>query len=338
MISTNSRKETWRRFKAKFGREVNLHTISAIMKKWKAVGSIQNQHKGNSGRKKSARSQENQEKIMSLVVEDNKKSIRRLAFASDMKKSSVHNILRKDLHLKPYKPQTCQELKEGDESKRLEFCLKIREMIQNDEVCPGNIIFSDESHVYLKGSPNKQNNREWCVSRPADRTSVPLHSSKVTVWCGLSSAKVYGPFFFEDRETGAPLTVTKERYVDVLKEAFPEDDEDDQSSIFMQDGAPAHTSRMAMDWLQMRFPGRLISNKSDFVWPPRSPDLNPCDFFLWGYMKQDIHRAQPGSTEDVKQKIREFMAEISEDLLQRVNNQFMSRVGRCIAANGGLFE
>ena len=145
-------------------------------------------------------------------------------------------------------------------------------------------------------------------------------------------------FFFEDRETGAPLTVTKERYVDVLKEAFPEDDEDDQRSIYMQDGAPAHTSRMAMDWLQMRFPGRLISNKSDFVWPPRSPDLNPCDFFLWGYMKQEIHRAQPGSTEDVKQKIREFMAEISEDLLQRVNNQFMSRVGRCIAAKGAFLS
>ena len=103
MMSTNSRKETWRRFKAKFGREVNLHTISAIMKKWKAVGSIQNQHKGNSGRKKSAWSPE---KIMSLVVEDNKKSIRRLAFASHMKKSSVHNILWKDLHLKrPTRPR-----------------------------------------------------------------------------------------------------------------------------------------------------------------------------------------------------------------------------------------
>ena len=139
-------------------------------------------------------------------------------------------------------------------------------------------------------------------------------------------------------EDGAPLTVTKERYVDMLKEAFPEDDEDIQSSIFMQDGAPAHTSRMAMDWLQMKFPGRVISNKSDFVWPPRSPDLNSCDFFLWGYMKEEIHRAQPGSTEDVKQMIREFLASISEDLLQRVTNQFMSRVRRCIAAHGGVFE
>jgi hypothetical protein len=22
------------------------------------------------------------------------------------------------------------------------------------------------------------------------------------------------------------------------------------------------------------------------MWPPRSPDLTPCDFFLWGYVKE----------------------------------------------------
>ena len=95
----------------------------------------------------------------------------------------------------------------------------------------------------------------------------------------------------------------------------------------MQDGAPAHTSRMVMAWLKRKFPGRLISNKSDFVWPPRLPDLNPCDFFLWGYMKEEIHRVQPGSNGDRKHLIREFIAAISEDLLQRVIKQFTSRVG-----------
>ena len=84
----------------------------------------------------------------------------------------------------------------------------------------------------------------------------------------------------------------------------------------MQDGAPAHTSRMAMEWLENRFPGRLLSNKSEFIWPPRSPDLNPLDFFLWGYMKEEIHRAQPGSITEIKQLIENFMASITEDLLQ----------------------
>ena len=54
-------------------------------------------------------------------------------------------------------------------------------------------------------------------------------------------------------------------------------------------------------------------------------------------MKDEIHRDQSESTEHGNQMIREFLADIFENLLQRVNNQFMSRVERCIAANGGLF-
>ena len=58
------------------------------------------------------------------------------------------------------------------------------------------------------------------------------------------------------------------------------------------------------------------------MWPPRSLDLNPCNFFLWGYMKEEVHRAQPGSAAEVKQLIWEFLASTDEDLLQRVTSQF----------------
>ena len=51
-------------------------------------------------------------------------------------------------------------------------------------------------------------------------------------------------------------------------------------SYFMQDGALARSSRMAMNWLKERLPGKLISIKSDIIRPLRSPDLNPCDLFL----------------------------------------------------------
>ena len=27
-------------------------------------------------------------------------------------------------------------------------------------------------------------------------------------------------------------------------------------------------------------------------WPPRSPDLTPCDFFLWGYVKDNAYKRQ----------------------------------------------
>ena len=137
------------------------------------------------GRKKLARSSENQERIQSLIGFNNKMSVRRLAFATDIKKSSVHRILKKHLRLRAYKPRLSQKLKEGDDKKRLDFCQKIEELIQNDELDPSEIIFSDESHIYLKGSPNKQKNRKWGISRPENRTAVPLLSAKVPIWCGL---------------------------------------------------------------------------------------------------------------------------------------------------------
>ena len=338
MIQTKSVADTRRKFKTRFGFEINRKTISTTLKKWKQEGSVKDLHRGNSGRKKSARTDENKEKIQSLVSSDCQISIRKIAAASNMKRTSVHNILKKDLGLKSYKPQVSQELMEGDDVKRLAFCNKIEQMMQ-EGLNPGDIIFSDESHVYLKSSPNKQNTRSWGLSKPEKRTSVPLHSAKVTVWCGLNSTKVIGPFFFEDAVTGTALTITKERYTEMLIDIFPDDSNDVTSrTIFMQDGAPAHTSRMAMDWLETRFQGKLISNKSDFIWPPRSPDLNPLDFFLWGYMKQKIHEAHPGSLAEVKQLIEDFMASISQDLLQRVMNQFCSRIRKCIEARGGVFE
>jgi len=53
--------------------------------------------------------------------------------------------------------------------------------------------------------------------------------------------------------------------------------------IFMQDGAPLpHFSCFVTDVLNERFPDGWIGRGGPIPWPPRSPDLSPLDFFLWG--------------------------------------------------------
>ena len=52
--------------------------------------------------------------------------------------------------------------------------------------------------------------------------------------------------------------------------------------IFMQDGAPPHFSFFVTDVLNERFPVAWIGRNGPILWPPRSPDLSPLDFFLWG--------------------------------------------------------
>jgi hypothetical protein len=36
-------------------------------------------------------------------------------------------------------------------------------------------------------------------------------------------------------------------------------------------------------------------------WPPRSPDLNPCDFYLWGKLKSVVYANNPHDLEALKQ-------------------------------------
>ena len=58
---------------------------------------------------------------------------------------------------------------------------------------------------------------------------------------------------------------------------------------FQQYAATTHTSRRAKGILKEISPGHLISLRGDISWPARLPDLNPCDFFLWGYLKSKVY-------------------------------------------------
>ena len=125
-------------------------------------------------------------------------SISRISCATGLQKTSVHSILKKDLKFKPYKPRVTHELREGDDMRRLEFCNRIEQLVNDGELDVGDILFSDESHIYLSERPNKQNCRVWSFTKPAQNCSIPLHSPKITVWCGLNSTTILGPWFYED--------------------------------------------------------------------------------------------------------------------------------------------
>ena len=70
---------------------------------------------------------------------------------------------------------------------------------------------------------------------------------------------------------------------------------------FQQDGATAHTSRRSLSLLREMFPGHVISLRGDIGWPLRSPDLTPCDFFLWCYLKATVYEQRPITLEALKE-------------------------------------
>ena len=108
----------------------------------------------------------------------------------------------------------------------------------------------------------------------------------------------------------------------------------------MQDGATAHTALASKQWLNDKFAERVISLKTDFVWAPYSPDLNPLDFFLWGYLKDCVYRDTPHSIEELKNAIILHTRRVNEDvdLCRRITDNFQRRIAACRMRNGNHVE
>ena len=77
-----------------------------------------------------------------------------------------------------------------------------------------------------------------------------------------------------------------------------------------QDGAMCHTAEAKLDVLRPVFEDRIISRTADVVWPPRSCDLTPLDYYLWGNVKDKCYADKPEIIDALKDNIREAIGEI----------------------------
>jgi hypothetical protein len=94
------------------------------------------------------------------------------------------------------------------------------------------------------------------------------------------------------------------------------------------------------DFVPYRWIGRHGPNDLVFLrWPPRSPDLTPCDFFLCGYVKDRVYVPQiPTNLPEFRRRIVAAVATITPDTLTRVWEEFDYRVDVCRVTNGAHIE
>ncbi len=80
---------------------------------------------------------------------------------------------------------------------------------------------------------------------------------------------------------------------------------------------------------------RIISKG---LWPPRSPDLSPPDFFLWGALKGKAYVHKPRTIQELENNIRREIAAISVDVLQATFANMKRRVQLCLDNGGEHFQ
>jgi len=102
---------------------------------------------------------------------------------------------------------------------------------------------------------------------------------------------------------------------------------------FQQDGATAHTASASMTVVRQMFPQHVVSRFGDVPWPPRSPHLSACNFFLWGYLKSKVYVRKPRTVDDLQVSIHEEIATVPQEMLVNV----MQNSGRVYGKKDAIF-
>ncbi|GBM31227.1 hypothetical protein AVEN_193356-1 [Araneus ventricosus] len=111
-----------------------------------------------------------------------------------------------------------------------------------------------------------------------------------------------------------------------------------RNAWFQHDSAPPHKVSSVQQYIRDTFQQQVIGYGGCVEWPPRSPDLNLLDFFLWGYIKQRVYATPPPTLQELRNRITNACASVSPAMLYNVQWEVQSRVQMYIIAEGHHFE
>ena len=72
--------------------------------------------------------------------------------------------------------------------------------------------------------------------------------------------------------------------------------------------------------------------------PPYSPDISPCDFFLFGYLKGKLQGTYAHDRTEIMRKSEKILEEIPKEMFQQVTDEWKRRLDLCIKVNGEYVE
>lgn len=278
-------------------------------------------------------------------------SSRKAAQHLHIPKSKILRTLHDD-HRHAYHLQPVQDLHPGDAEKRIRFCQWLLNSTEENPDFLHKILWTDESSFTRRGVTNYHNIHIWAHQNPREiRPRSFQNEFSVNVWLGVIDGNVCGPHFL-------PPRLNSELFMEFLNNNLQDYLEDlpinlRYESWIQLDGAPPHFGIAVREWLNTNYPqrwiGRLGRNdmNNDVVngigpvaWPPRSPDLNPLDFYVWGTIKDKVYANPVLTREDLILRIQQACNDMRRNPheVSAAINALVRRCRKCIEVGGLHFE
>lgn len=101
--------------------------------------------------------------------------------------------------------------------------------------------------------------------------------------------------------------------------------------VLHHDNAPCHTAISINEFLASK-------NIPVAPQPPYSPDLSPCDFFLFPRLKNHLKGTHFGTLENIQTAVTNQLKAIPVSEFQHCYEDWKNRLQRCVASQGSYFE
>jgi len=214
---------------------------------------------------------------------------------------------------------------------RLEICQDFLGRLEIEQHILHKVITGDESWVFDYDPETKWQSEEWHTksSRPK---KARMSRSRVTtmIIVFIDSRGIVHKEFVPPGQT-----VNHAIYKDVLErlgkrvQQVRRDIADDW--LLQHDNAPAHTALSIQEFLAKKYIPVLPH-------PPYSPDLAPCDFYLFPKLKSKLKGHDFGTMENIQKIVTDEINTLTENDFQYCYDQWKKRWNHCVTSQGPYFE
>jgi len=274
-------------------------------------------------------------KIHDVVLADRRVKIREIADIVSISIERIQNILHEELGMKKLSARWVPRLLTVEQKRNRmttsEHCLDMFK--RNPKEFLRRFVTVDETWIHHYTPEMKEQSKQWTSpGEPAPKKAKTVPSA------GKVMATVFwdsrGIIFTDYLEKGR--TITGQYYADLLGRFDAElmrkrPHLAQKKVLFHHDNAPAHSSAIAT--------AKLVELRYELLpHPPYSPDLAPCDFFLFPNLKKWLGGKRFMSNEEVIDQTKAYFEEFDKSYFLDGLKKLEHRWTKCIELKGDYVE
>ena len=285
-----------------------------------------------SGRPVTSSTDENIKIINEIVRNDRRLSVRMMSDITNIDRETIRKILTEDLQMTKVcakmvpKNLTCEQ-----KMNRKDICSDIMERFTDDPELVSKIITCDETWIFQYDPETKRQSMHWKTPTSPRVKKARMSKSKLKVML-IVFFDINGIIMIEWVPQGQ--TVNQHYYIETLKK-LRERVRKKRTNLWsnnswllhQNNNAPAHNALSVKQFLAEK----CITGLEH---PPYSPDLAPCDFYLFPKLKSALKGTHFQSVEEVKTKTADILKKMTLNDFQHCFEQWKTRMQRCIDREG----